>query len=690
MKSIKSKILVQVLTLIILTVTSLVTISSIMSYQSTMSTLTQSMTATAEIAANLVDSNLKVHSNTLKFIANDDIFLKTIVDEYPEIRTKQQVSKNDLNGAIAIHRGNSSYERLDYVDSNGISLMGGDRSKENCFLKSKETLELFIGDPHVDGNGITTSINMSVPIIEGGKFKGALVATLDAGFLNDITAEIKVGENGSAEIQNNQGTTIGYPDPNLVADKWNSIELSKTDPSLEQLAEIDRKKIAGESDSVTYTFGGEVKIKSYLPIPDTNGWSMDVSILRDDYIGGTIKSIIVGITIAIISIIICVITMIRFANSVSKPIKLCVNRFQDLAQGDLTSPVPEIKTKDEIKLLATASEEMISRLQLIIKDEANMLGEMADGNLRVSSSTPESYVGDFSPLLTSIENINLNLNKTMLQISQASDQVSTGSEQVSSGAQALSQGSTEQASSIEELSAMLVEISTKIQSTSEHANDAKNQTETANQRVESSNKQMQDLIVAMNDISGKSNEISKIIKTIDDIAFQTNILALNAAVEAARAGEAGKGFAVVADEVRNLAGKSAEAAKNTSSLIEMTTGSISRGTKIAADTADSMSSVVEVTKVVLDLVENIAGATQEQNTATTHISIGVDQISAVVQTNSATAEQSAAASEELHGQAQMLKDLVNNFKLKDGSSYESEDLNFDDFNEVKELSATKY
>ena len=257
------------------------------------------------------------------------------------------------------------------------------------------------------------------------------------------------------------------------------------------------------------------------------------------------------------------------------------------------------------------------------------------------------------------------MSETLSIINTSSEQVSSGADQVSSGAQALAQGATEQASSTQELSATISEVSESVRQNAENVDLVTNYVRAAVAGVEHSNEQMQQMLAAMNNMNISSNEIVKIIKVIDDIAFQTNILALNAAVEAARAGAAGKGFAVVADEVRNLANKSANAAKQTTVLIESSINDVQDGSKIADQTAKLLAEVQEKVQLVGGTIQKIDQASTEQAAAITQITQGVEQVSAVVQTNSATAEQSAASSEELSAQADMLRKLIAKFTLKE-------------------------
>lgn len=333
----------------------------------------------------------------------------------------------------------------------------------------------------------------------------------------------------------------------------------------------------------------------------------------------------------------------------------------DLSEGNLRNEQKIHDSEDEIGQLGKAMGSTAENLRLYINDISDNLNRMAAGDLTAEITV--DYQGDFAPIKQAMIQISDSLNETLARINNASEQVASGADQVAGGAQALSQGATEQASSIQELTASISEVSGEVSRNASNVRAATEYMEQAASGVEASNHEMHKMLEAMGDINTTSTQISKIIKVIDDIAFQTNILALNAAVEAARAGMAGKGFAVVADEVRNLAIKSADAAKQTTALIENSIKAVHEGSRYAEKTAQSLNDVsVQATKVK-DIMNMIDHASEGQAQAISQISRGIEQISAVVQNNSATAEESAAASQQLSAQAAMLNEEVNKFRL---------------------------
>ena len=391
---------------------------------------------------------------------------------------------------------------------------------------------------------------------------------------------------------------------------------------------------------------------------------------------------VIILIVILASLVISAVIALLIARSISRPVSKMAVVAKKMSEGNLNEQI-DVDSTNEIGQLAAALSKSNASVRAYIAEITKDLGKIANGDLTVTT-TDLDYVGDYKELRDAYFVIVESLNNTLGQINQASEQVSAGSEQVANGAQALAQGATEQASSAEELSASVTEISKHVKENAENAVNASENVNRVRSEIEVSNKNMSDMITAMSQISDSSSEIGKIIKTIEDIAFQTNILALNAAVEAARAGEAGKGFAVVADEVRSLAGKSSEAAKNTTILIENSMKQVENGTNIADRTAKSLLNVVESAEVVADTVEKISQTSVHQSESINQISLGVEQISTVIQTNSATAEESAAASEELSGQAGTMKELAGKFKLRGqvttmpGSQLDHDKMDFDD------------
>ena len=419
------------------------------------------------------------------------------------------------------------------------------------------------------------------------------------------------------------------------------------------------------------TILGEKHLCSYVPTYDANG-QIDGLIFAGISMADAMGQI--GLTVALsflsgVALITIGIMLIGayIKRTVSKPLFRLTVLAQTLEQGDLglnqhQTMMVEIDSNDEIGTLSKCFDNTISRLRNYIGEISHMLEAIAGGDL--TAQITQEYVGDFAAIRTSLNDILQRLNSTVGQIVSSAEHVSAGAEQMSVASQALSQGSMEQTGAVEELEETMRSVTSSVRQTAESVQRAREQVDGMGVQLAEGNQRMHEMTGAMREISDSSNEIEKIIKTIEDIAFQTNILALNAAVEAARAGTAGKGFAVVADEVRNLAAKSAEASQSTSALIGRSIAAVNQGTQIAGATARQLEGIVANANGIVETINAIAADAQTQAGAVEQIQDQIGQITGVVQTNSSTAEESAATSQELSAQASVLKQMVKTFRLR--------------------------
>ena len=405
----------------------------------------------------------------------------------------------------------------------------------------------------------------------------------------------------------------------------------------------------------------------YYPLKATGGnvvGMLFVGFSDAQTVAGTNTLIITMLILGVVGIALAVLVVLFIANMISKPLIVLTGFMKHAAKtGDITLRAEDVALiekisaqKDELGQCIAATAEFLGG----INKEMDLLEKIADGDLTI-----EPFVlSDKDKIGKALSRVTDNLNEMFTEIHNASGQVSTGSKQIADGAQVLAQGSTEQAASMQQLSASIADIAKKTKTNAATAGRTAQMSNTIRESAEKGSRQMDEMITAVSEINDASKSISHIIKTIDDIAFQTNILALNAAVEAARAGQHGKGFAVVAEEVRNLASKSAEAARDTGTMIQNSMEKADLGSRIAGETADSLSAIVSGISESSQLITEIAEASELQSQGIDQVNIGIDQVAQVVQQNSATAEESAAASEEMNGQSLVLEELISRFKLK--------------------------
>ncbi len=624
-------------------------------YRNTYNSMQDEVSLAAKAYSQLVQKQVSLYQNSIEVIAQNETI------------TSDTASTYMIQAAKSLLAAQYGFQEIHTTDAKGMSDNSVDVSQTD-FFKNAIRGKTVVSSPFFQKDSSTGDMVMAVAAKKNtmSASDGIVYALIRAESFNSVIEAATVGKNGSSAIFDKTGTVIAAKDASLVKNQTNYIENAKKDTSYTQLADAVKRAIAGKTGSQQYSAQGKTLFMAYIPIQNADGWAIGVNADVSEMMSNFYSALIITVVLTAVFIAVSCILAFRIANPIAKPIVSLVGRIGTLAEGDLRSPVPEIKSNHEVGTLASSFTDTVNALNGYVGEISSVLGSLANGDFTVKPV--QNYKGDFIEIKDSLNKIIDNLNETFESIKQSTDQVASGAAQVSDAAQALSQGATMQASSIEELSASITEIAAEVNKNATNAAHANQLSQEASSEVLRGNEHMGEMTSAMIEISTASGEIGKIIKTIEDIAFQTNILALNAAVEAARAGSAGKGFAVVADEVRNLASKSAEAAKNTTSLIENSVRAVQHGTKIATQTADSLDKIIHGVKETTNLVGEIAQASNHQATAINQVMTGVDQISAVVQTNSATSEETAATSEELNSQMLALRDTLSGLTLKSSAS----------------------
>ena len=640
MKSIKSKIQISMLSVMLVGSVLIGVITALLNAAGIDDMMTKTLGPATQMAADAVEWRMDNYWTALQEAAASDIFRESAPDAPELVPVRDEIASR--NGFIYTGK----------MDADGLSSTGYNYAEEEYFQQCKENMKPYISDIMNDGQRMI--FLLEVPIIIDGRFEGVVYGGINADFLSDIVVNLSMGNDGVAYILDNKGNVIGHRERSVVESGSNMIEAAKTDAGVADVAAVNQRMIQGETGFGAYNFYGDNKFVGFAPIDGNQEWSIAIEASQREFKSTLDRSILFTILVVFLVVLATFPVAVLVGRSISGPIRACVLRLEKLAEGDLHTASPVVRSRDETAELTKALDTTMHRLNDVVQDVSHHLGKMGQGDFR--ENITRTYWGDFVAIEKSMKAIHGSLKDTLLQISQSAETVASSAGQVSTGAQSLSQGATEQASAIHELSSTVTGIAQNARQTAAAAEEAGLFANQADVQLGISVDYVKELNSAMEKISSSSAEISKIISTIESIAFQTNILALNASVEAARAGSAGKGFAVVSSEVRSLASKSDEAAKATKELIESSIATVMEGSQVVSRVTESLNKANSIAQNVSVKMNVVVEAVESQTEAISQVTDGINQISSVVQDTSST-------SVELSKQSLLMNNLVRKFRL---------------------------
>ena len=624
---------------------SVVVCATVMTLASTLITQTIQMNKFDEELESLSDAyvtNLSSMTNTIKMQIESTAAYPKLVDP--------SLSDDEIRKILSELVVTTYFQDFSIAAQDGATLNNTDISEREYFKRALAG-ETYISSPVVrlTDNSITTMVGTKMP--DGRVLYGALKSEL---FSNGLKS--KTDDDRLVLVLDKDGTVIASSDTSLVEERKNYI--SDND---KVYGELSKKMIAGEDGNTRLNSNGESFGAYYQPIEGSDGWSVCVIGSYKEALTGVLRAIYISVGMAVFLIFLEVVVAFKVSNKITGSVEYSAQRLNLLSYGDIHSDAEIKYTNDETEDMTASLSLAVSKLQQYINSITENLQGMAKGDFSVSSDI--EFNGDFEKINEAFSEINSTLGKLITEINVAASDVLTGVQQISNDSAALADGSTKQSTAVEELNTTMSKVAEQAENTAKNAAYAAKISNTSAERVSQQEVEMQNMLTAITEVKVKSNEISTIIKTIEDISFQTNILALNASIEAARAGDAGKGFAVVADEVVDLANKSSQAAQDSANLISQTLTAVNRGFKAANESAQKMTEVRKMSEEVNQIVSDIAQNSTDQATAIAQTTAGIEQISEVVAQNSVTAIHTATSCEQLSVQANSLREKVGKLKV---------------------------
>lgn len=601
------------------------------------------LSTSATLAANHISQEIQDYLNAMVLLGKEEVMYSSASTDSRKLQRMDEIVKQ-----YGLTSGN-------VLNSRGISLRDGTNFSNRYYVKMALKGQPNVSEINLSKLTNTYGLSVAAPICQGNQVTGVVYARLDVNFMEKIINSVSVSENSYAYLMDKEGNILVHPNKDYV----NRLNLAKKGEKTKALVDANAK---GETGSRTYEWNGQTILCGYAPIEKIEGYHLVVAAPEKDFQAAVNRTERILAVVFLVGIVFIILVSAVVAGRISKPVGQVKDTLVALSSGDFQGSVYRSRGKDEVAILQNATVDLVDTVSGILGEAGYLLQKIAECDL--TREDMKQYPGEFNSLSQSVNRIKATLNHLILQVQMAAQAVDTGSGELADGAQELSQGTVSQADSIQALTDNLGIVVEKIQKNSEREEEVNASLEKLDGQIQSATGQMEELRVIVHHIEEMSSGIQKIVATIDNIAFQTNILSLNASVEAARAGEYGNGFAVVAEEIRDLAEKCSESSKQTEELIHKTLSYIDNAKGNADATYESLTEVAIESGQVAQNFKKISEDTREQADKSRQVQAEIQIISDVIQNNTATVEETAAATEALSEQSMNLDSMVRRFQVK--------------------------